>query len=270
MGGAPSCPVEFDNAPVGFGCVPKCPIDKGFKVVSTGFVSSCAYNGDPSLGVPLPVAPISIVPDGQPKSMNSLPNAPIYQRTLKDFTDRIAIIQGKVDKETKIATAFRNLQDAQNAEDISPEAYQKARSEYYTMVKGDDWIETEKARIGNAETKPRVDKFIAQFKDLSNQQNQQSTTMELLQTAKDKFMGVEKELSYSVENVDKQIKALQDRIQLNKHKYKAETDYGAWIDMILNIAIVLGFLYTIYAVYRKVSTSNGQSFIAAIPPTVNP
>jgi hypothetical protein len=215
------------------------------------------------------MAPISIVPDGQPKTMKSLPNGPIYERTLKDFTDRIAIIQGKVDKDTKVTTAFRNLQDAENAQDISPEAYQKARVEYYTMVKGDDWIETEKARIGNIETRPMIDKFIAQFKDLTNQQNQQSTTMELLQTAQDKFMGVEKELSFSVENVDKQIKALQDRILINNQKREAEINYGGWIDMILNIAIVLGFLYTIYAVYSKVSKSSGQ-FVAAIPPTVNP
>ena len=265
MGGVPSCPVEFDQAQTGFGCVPKCPTDKGFKVVGP----VCAYNGDPQLSVPLQVAPIAIIPDGKIVSFTTLPNAPIYGEVLKNFSDRIAIVQGKVDKETKIATAFRHMQDAENAQDISPEAYQKARAEYYTMVKGDDWIETEKTRIGNVETKPLVDRFIAQFKDLTNQQNQQSTTMDLLQIAQDKFMGVEKELSYSVENVDKQIKTLQDRILINKHKHAAETSYGAWIDMILNIAIVLGFLFTIYAVYRKVSKSSGQ-FIAAIPPTVNP
>ena len=266
MGGVPSCPVEFDQAQTGLGCVPKCPIDKGFKVIPSG----CAYNGDPQFVVPLQVAPIAIIPDGKIVTYSTLPNAPIYAKILKDFSDRIAVVQGKVDKETKVATAFRHLQDAENAQDISPEAYQKARAEYYTMVKGDGWVETEKARIANVETKPLVDKFIAQFRDLTNQQNQQSTTLDLMQIAKDKFMGVEKELSYSVENVDKQIKTLQDRILINKQKHEAETNYGAWIDLILNIAIVLGFLYTIYAVYRKVSTSTGQSFIAAIPPTVNP
>ena len=220
MGVVPSCPVEFDTAPSGMGCIPKCPKDKGFEVVG----ATCAYKGRPSLAAQLKVAPIVWQqqqpgkPPPSPVSFESLGNAAVFRQIAKDFSDEIAVIQGKIDRDEKLATAFQKMQDAENAEDVSPEAYQRARINYYTMVKGDGWIETEKARIRNIETKPAIDRYKAQYQVLMNQKHQQDTALDFLEEAKTKFLGVEKELEFSVGAMDKQIKLLKDKIMLNNNK----------------------------------------------------
>jgi hypothetical protein len=58
-----------------------------------------------------------------------------------------------------LTDAFRDLQKAENVRDKSPEAYQVARTAYYTLLKGDTWLNEEKQRIAGAEVAPEVQKY---------------------------------------------------------------------------------------------------------------
>ena len=127
------CPSSFRGAG-GFTCVSDCPTERGFEFQSDGGQSRCVYKNDSQFFVNL--TPVEAVSNGG----KTIPNLTVeaikgidpslyskYNSEQIRVSDELAILYEKIGKEQKLKDAFNRLQEAENARDQAPDAYQQAR-----------------------------------------------------------------------------------------------------------------------------------------------
>jgi hypothetical protein len=258
MGSSFSCPSEFTLSPVGMlQCVAPCPADKGFQLSGDASGTVCRYTGDPSHTVLLHPLPAVNVPEGKSKifSYKTLENGNLYDAELSRVQNALAIEYGKIDGKTKVGNAFKALQDAENVRSQAPDAYQTARVNYYTLTKGDGWVNEEKVRIAASEAQPVIDQYVSTTSGLDQQIKQQQSTIDVVNGVKDKVLSVQDDMAYSVGAFSKQIADVKNQINMQRHaklQEEAEKSNG-WIEILLNILIVLSTLAAIFFLIRKLS-----------------
>ena len=260
-----TCPTEFIMAPgSGMACMIKCPEQKNYKLSSNGAMLSCSYIGDPTITVQLNTVPAYI---GQPASYTTLPNKDVYRTELERFARDLAVTDANIDKAFKVKTAYDKLQLAENARDQSPDAYDRARVAYYTLVKGDKWIDEERQRIANVEAQPVVNTLIAKRNDLDSQIGQQQSTIDIVNGVKDKVLSVEDDLQYSVSAFQKQIENVRNQINMDKKKQIVTArQAGSWVNSLLNWLIALTTLIAIFFIVRYIIRRRSAFSTPASPP----
>ena len=71
-----------------------------------------------------------------------------------------------------------------------------------------------------------------------------------MNAAAGKYTGVSKDLQYSVDQFDTHLKDLQNKINITNRRTPAPS-WWPWLDIFLNVMIVLVLLYAIYALVRR-------------------
>jgi len=243
-----NCPSEFVMAPSGNACIAPCPT--GYRLSSDGGILKCVYSGDSNVSVQLNPVPMY---QGNLASYVDLPNKSVYQNEVDRLNREVTVADGKIDSKNKVTTAFTALQDAENIRDQSPEAYEKARVAYYTLVKGDTWLHDEKRRIASVEAQPTIDRYVNQYQNLQDHINQQKSTLDVVTGVKDKILSVEDDLRYSVSAFERQISKIRNQINIDKRKQiAAAEDAVSWYESLLNWLIVLTTLVAIVLVFRYI------------------
>jgi hypothetical protein len=265
MGGLYSCPAEFVPAPSPLGCMIKCPTEKGYGLVSRGQVLACTYTADMSISVPVNVVPMYALSDpnnpAAPRLQRRLPFASLadgvtYKQEIERFNADLAVADAKIDAATKIRTAFVTLQNAENARGTpaGESAYQSARIAYYTLTKGDSWLQEEQTRIANTEAQPVVNTFTSQYQNLTQRKDQQQRTIDVINGLRDKVLSVKDDLSFSVNTFQKQVDSIKNKINIDK-KNQIETieTTTSWIDTFLNWTIAIVTIVCIVMLVRRFS-----------------
>lgn len=259
-----SCPSEFGVSPNGQACVLPCPTAKQYALTINGNSLVCTYAGDSKITVPLMPVPMYVAGGrgGNPAnaSYTSLPNREVYKAEIDRFAQALAVADANINNEIKVLTAFTALQQAENARDTAPDAYQAARTAYYTLTKGQNWIEQEKTRIANVEAQPIVNGYVARYNDIQAKKNQQQSTIEVVNGVRDKILTVKDDLVFSVSTFQKQISDIKNQINKNRVK-QAQTIAAAssWVDTFLNWVIALVTLIAIVLLGRRFMTKGGPA-----------
>lgn len=251
-----SCPSGFQTSPVSpLSCVVQCPDTQGFDTRNINGEPYCVYRDRPASRLLLKQAPSVQLKEGQPlPTLERLQteNPTLYQqyKTIKDDYDKnMPIVVGQIDKNTRLDDAYRALQTAENVRDQSPQAYQDARIRYYTLLRGDGWVNEESQRIAAAEANPKVDQYRQIQTDLKTRLNQQQQTIDVVNSVKDKVLSMKDDFAHTTNTFSKQIAELKNQIELEKKKTVVEkAEMFSWVDLFLNILItilVFGLLITI-------------------------
>jgi hypothetical protein len=254
FGSMPKCPTPFES--VGnLSCVMDCPTAKGYerRHVNGGF--QCAYRANPRYSTVLNTVS-AIMFDGD--TLDDLKNedAKAYGEFDKErlrFANELTILDEKIGKEEKLRDAFNRLQDAENVRDKAPDAYQQARSTYYTLKEGETWKERERERLMKAEVEPVAQTFEKTRMDAIRQFNAQRKTVDVVTGLKDKVLSLKDEVKYAADTFKEQIGKVEDAINRERRGRVGETTVSIWdwFDTLLNLAIVAALLYVIYLIYRK-------------------
>jgi len=250
----PKCPTPFES--MGLQCVMPCPAEKGFQRRQINGEFRCVYQADPQFFVPL--SPIgAVVFEGTTLESLQTANPNAYTQFLKErdrFVGELAIVDGKISRETKLRDAFAKLQAAENVRDKSPEAYQQARSAYYTLKDGDKWIDQEKQRLLKAEVDPKAQSFVAAREQALGQFFNQRKTIDVVNGLKDRVLSLKDELKYSADTFNEQLGKVQDAINRENRTRETSKEVSLydWLDTILNILILSALVYVIYLIARKV------------------
>jgi hypothetical protein len=258
-----NCPSEFAHVPGGIGCIIECPSAKGFETTASTGTSggySCTYNKDPSITFPIKTAPGFGNGPVPPTSYKDLPNHKVYEEIILDFNEKLTVAMAKVNKVEQQASAFANLQAAEEVRDQSPDAYEKARIAYYTLTKGDSWLNDEQKRLANTEAQPTVDNYLNSYSNIVSLKDQQQQTIDAVNGVKENVIGVTDDMKFSVAAFEKQLTEIKNQIQLDKKKKVVEVaSYSSWFDLIMNILIALVTCVAIFfvgkAVMKRVSAS---------------
>lgn len=257
MGNCPSGYVQ--NGP--FECVYDCATETGFFNTLVGGVPSCAADVDPTQTFRLTSVPVVPFRPGTqtPQTLDDIQtsNPDIVAKYATETTrvkGEVAIVNGKVDRTKQVSAAFKRLQDAENARDQAPEAYQKARADYYTLVKGDSWLQEEKDRVARAEVDPIVQKYTNEYVSLTGQLNNQARAYDTMSSIKDKVFRVKDDLNYSADLLVGQVDKIKAQIALDRRKREegeAEPGWVEWVDLALNILLVLALLAAAWFIFKK-------------------
>jgi hypothetical protein len=265
MGGSISCPSEFITAPNGNGCMLQCPTAKNYEMKSSGGVLTCTHKADPAATVPLVIVPAYWAPkEGNPApniSYTLLPNKEVYANEIKRFNDAMAVADANIDKNVKLNSAFQKLQAAENARDTAPDAYQTARVAYYTLLKGDTWINEEKNRVANAEAQPVINDLVGKYNMIKYRRSQQQAVIDSMNNVKESVISVKDDLGFSVSNFKRQIEDIKNQINKDKREQSVELIKATtWIEVLLNWLIGLASLIAIFFLVRYLTRSKpGQA-----------
>ena len=101
-----------------------------------------------------------------------------------------------------------------------------------------------------ASAQASVDRYTLSFTSLQAQKDNLQKNVDLLASAKGLYSGVSDDLHYSVNQFTEQIGDLQNEINITNRKTAAPTWYP-WLDMFLNVMLVLVLLYAIYVLVSK-------------------
>jgi len=262
-----SCLQGFQNSPNDSSrCVPNCPTQANFELQMRNGVPACVYKSDSKIYFSLKsvsamaLSIVQQIPDYDAflrYSNNPTWSALVgqYRTAKEDYDKESALALGKIDKDTQLAEAFRQLQAAENVRDQSPEAYQEARVRYYTLLKGDTWAQEEANRIENAEAQPKVNQFLAAYSDLNTRIDQQQRTVDVVTGVKDKILSLKDDFAMTTNVFAKQIADLKNQIQIEKRTKVEETqDIMGWIGFLLNIVLVVVLIALAIAFGRKLTT----------------
>ena len=258
------CPSSFRMMP-GFACVSECPTDKGFDFqMSSGGQPRCVYKDSPDIFVNL--SPLQAVQNGGKPIANltleslKTMDASLYGAYLAEqsrVTQELAILYEKISKDKKLGDAFRRLQDAENARDKAPDAYQQARSNYYTIKEGETWKERERDRILKSEVEPIAKKFVDMRSSALNQFESQRKTVDVVTGLKDKVLSLRDEVKYAADTFKEQLGKVENAINRERRERTAtpDTSIWTWFDTLLNIAIIASIVYVGLMVFRKLGNS---------------
>jgi len=263
-----SCPSEFTLHPNGTACVLQCPTAKNYEMTSSGSMVSCTHTGDRTISVQLmPVPMYPYFEQTGPRryddrayspnlSYNQLPNKNVYRNEVERFANAIAIADEKVSKNDKLNASFRALQDAENARDTAPDAYQTARVAYYTLLKGDTWVNEEKNRVANAEAQPVINNFLDKYRSLQYTRSRQQAVIDSMNNVKESVLGVKDDLDFSVSNFQKHIEDIKNQINKDKRDQDIQLSKATtWIEVLLNWLIALASLIAIFFLGRYLMRS---------------
>jgi len=184
----------------------------------------------------------------------------------------VSILNAELGKSTQLAVVFKALQAAENARDQAPDAYQKARTAYYTLLKGDTWLEDEKKRIARSEVDPEIQKYRNNYVSLMSQMDQQTQAYDTMQAIKDKVFRVKDDLTYSADLLMGQVQKIRSQIMLDRRKREegdAAPSWFGWADTALNVLLVVALIAASWFVVQKLRTPAGSppAFTEAASPT---
>lgn len=253
------CPEPFVNAD-SFSCVMPCPADKKFFRINENGTYKCVYGPDNSKFVPLvtlggiamtgvgaqtgPLTLEQLRTDGRTQEFSTF--SAEKDRFEKDF----AVLYANIDKQQKIDDAFKDLQLAENARAESPEAYQAARTAYYTLLKGQDWIEEERERVARAEVEPELEKYREKVTDYGIRTQEQQKTIDVVNGIKDKVLSLRDDFRYSVNTFSDQLETVKTQIAMENRTRDKEasgaTKTATWINLILNGLLIAVLAYAAY------------------------
>jgi hypothetical protein len=71
--------------------------------------------------------------------------------------------------EVEIAGAYKQFMDAARRREQDPDMFSSARTRYYGLKNGDDWMKQERLRILNDKIHPAMGKYANMYNELINQ-----------------------------------------------------------------------------------------------------
>jgi len=249
----PKCPHPFRSVGAGQ-CVLECPTQQKFDIRSGQDGYSCVYR--PNEDFKYSLTPVGVtafhgwtleeLQDVNPRAADD------FLREKERVDKEFAIINANIGKQQKINDAFKELQQAENARDQSPSAYQSARTAYYMLVKGTDWINEERERVSKAEVAPEVQKYRDAVSAVNVRTQEQQKTIDVVNGIKDKVLSLKDDFKYSVSTFGDQLEKVKIQLNMeNRSREKERDNTWTWVDLGLNVLLVAVLLYAVYTFARR-------------------
>lgn len=263
-----SCPVGFTVSPTTSGTciVDHCP--SMFELRVREGVPACVYTPSPDIFFTLRTTegiPIDPSLSGRPVRIYiaalSRENNARFQALIDDYTAKSATAVGGIEKTQLLQDKFKALQSAENVRDQAPEAYQKARMDYYTTLNGEGWLDQERERISKSEVEPKVQSYANTYTDLTNRLDKQQQTYDIVVGVKDKMLSMKDDFQYTTRTFAKQIEELKSQINIERKKRSDEQQsVYSWLDAIFNVLIIIITITAIVLVIRKLINRQRQTY----------
>jgi large-conductance mechanosensitive channel len=251
------CPAETTNGAAPLSCVMSCPT--GFELRMVDGAQRCVSTVDSNVTVHLTA--LAAVPrtigDNSSFSISDLQEShpdeyTRYSAEEARFTHEMDAAKGQISHDAEIAAAATALQNA-----APGEATDLAKAKYMELTSDPDTAAYAADKAAGAAAQKEVDRFVSEYQFLANQATQQQSTLDLIRGVKDKLLTVKDDMEFSVGTFGKQVEDIRNQININKRKREQATDYGKWLSMALNVAIVAALVFALFVFGRKAMGNMG-------------
>ena len=260
------CPTPFVS-PDTTSCLMACPADRQFVRQGSSGSYKCVYTPDPSKSVNL-VSVGAVAFNGSTLEELQTVNPTKYAEFTAEknrFEQEMTLTYASVGRDKQIQDAFKALQDAENVRDQSPSAYQAARTAYYSLVNGPQWINEERQRVSAAEVGPEIQKYRDSVAAINLRKQEQQKTIDIVNGIKDKVLSLKDDFQYSVNTFGDQLEKVKIQLAMENRSREKEADKTwVWVDLILNVLLVAALVYAVYTMARRYYLTWRRS--AAAPP----
>jgi hypothetical protein len=228
----------------------------------------CEYTSNEEYSVPLVTVGATVF-DGSTlddlRVLNPDAAAPFIDE-LNRFEGEMTKVLANIGKRQQIDDAFKELQAAENVRDESPSAYQMARTAYYTLLNGTEWLAEERERIASAEVDPEIRRYRDAVASIDLRKNEQQKTIDVVNGIKDKVLSLRDDFQYSVNTFSDQIEKVKIQLAMeNRSREKERDNTWVWVDVILNVLLVAVLLYAVYSFVRRYFLTWQRSNAVRVP-----
>lgn len=247
------CPSETSFGAAPLSCIMSCPT--GFQLRMVDGAQQCVSIDDPEITVHLVAQPAIMRPMDNNNIFSiadlktSHPDAYArYSAEATRFNKEMTTARASVSHAKQVEAAARALQNA-----APGEATDAAKAAYMELTGDPDEVAYQRDQAAATAVRKKTDRFISDYQFLKNQGNQQQKTLDLINSVKDNLLTVKDDVAFAVGTFGKQVEDIRNQINMNRRKREQATDYGKWLSIALNIAIVLALLFAIFVIGRKVA-----------------
>lgn len=140
------------------------------------------------------------------------------------------------------------LDEAAKTKDIDPEKYEQARIGYFTLLKGQGWLQEEKKRIADKDIAPLIREFTRKYNSLKGEQKTQSIYVNLTNALEAQQTVDESTQSYLKRQMEVEKTKATRLDRLNQLGGSQTTN---WISTLVEGLIAFFGLLFIYVVFTK-------------------
>lgn len=276
------CPELFSPTNAS-GCVYDCTQSAMFTLTTEGGQAKCVYTPDttkfvtlnPLNAIPIPTNATGTppVPTLQALQTEDPPRFTLYNNELTRVNTAITTLLGTISREQRLHDTFTALQQAEDTRDSNPEGYQLARNAYYTLKNGDDWIDTERQRLLDAEVTPETDRYRSDYEVAMAQKNGQQRTLDIINSVKDRVLSMKDDFQYTTSMFKSQLDKLKSQLNIERRGRQAETSsestttFYKWFNTLLNLCIAVALVYGALTIWTKVRRMREQRWTTyTLPP----
>lgn len=274
------CPELF--SPYNGGCIYDCTQHAMFTLNTEGGQAKCVYTPDaekkvsltPLTAIPVPSGITGTVPlptmeglrDEDPQRYTQ------YSSELTRVGTAIQSVLGTIQRDQQIRDAFKALQTAEDTRDSNPEGYQLARNTYYTLTKGDAWVETERQRLLDAEIEPEAEQYRSAYTTAKQQKDGQQKTLDIVTAVKDRVLSMKDDFQYTTTMFKDQLETLKSQLNIERRgretstSSESTTTFYRWFETLLNLLIAIAIVYGGLTLWRTFSNRQQRSTTYTVPP----
>jgi hypothetical protein len=131
-----------------------------------------------------------------------------------------------------------------------PQAYEKARIQYYTLKDGQGWLRQEKERLARAEVAPVLTKLSAQYDNLKAELAKRTEINKYIQMTQAQKITDENRSAFLTKSLKREKDKVDVATRLSELGGGAFT--SSWMPIVLDVIIGVLGLYLAYTVFNKV------------------
>lgn len=170
-------------------------------------------------------------------------------------------------KSTQLASAFEALQQAENSRDTQPEAYQRARVAYYSLLRGPEWMETERERLERTDVLPEINRYQQAYQDVETRRSVQQRMQDAMMAVKSGVLSLKDDIQYTTTLFKDQLEELKNQIQQERRGRSTPPPETSWTEFALNVAILIGLILAAGLIVWKLYGKILSTPTLPVPPT---
>lgn len=171
-------------------------------------------------------------------------------------------VQCQRDKQLKqlssaMVTAIQNKEK-------NPEAYERARTAYYTVKEGQGWLSKDNEEKANQQVQPILDSYQSKFDKMKQDMIYQSVAAQAKQDAIGSQVGDEDEVRFIHSQIEKEREAA-SVYQRTKELEGLPVDVYSWLPSFLDLLLGISILYLVYQIFVEGKLAAVMNYFSQSP-----
>jgi len=145
-----------------------------------------------------------------------------------------------------------------------PEAYERARTAYYTVKEGQGWLSKDNEEKANAEVQPILDSYQSKFDKMKQDIIYQNVAAQAKQDALSSQVGDEDEVRFIHSQIEKEREDA-SVYQRTKELQGLPVDIYSWLPPFLDLLLGLSILYLVYQIFIEGKLTAVMNYFSQSP-----